>query len=412
MKFFSLIFKNLRRNPIRTVLTSLTVMVLVSIFCMIATSLSAVSDFMSEKSRDIILLITERYRMPSRFNRSYIEQMVRPGSVLSSQLRQIPGFHPEQYTTWQFIGFTLDPEMKDKDKVFLVIATVPDTIPKIKMFDLDKIDPKMCLKMKNPPGGLPNTGILMGPDRLAKLGKRVGDIFKAKSFTHSEGDSRIPIEMEFQVIGVLPPDSRWSQAAIMDYVYLDRVLHEKKNEFDGQVDMGLLMVDDQESAQHVSQAIEGNFRDLKCETFATAVTRFMAPMRDFFWGLKFVVAPAIVVVMMVVVANAIGITVRERTLEMAILKVLGYGRGRILFLVLGEGMLIGALGGLLGGGGTQLLVQAIGGIRLPEQSPFFVSWQAWWWGPALGAATACVAGLWPAWNACRIKVSEVFAKVA
>src|SRR5262249_38716405 len=162
--------------------------------CMIATSLSAVSDFMSEKSRDIILLITERYRMPSRFNRSYVEQMVRPGSVLSSQLKQIPGFRPEQYTTWQVAGFTLDLEMKDK--VFIVIATVPETIPKIKMFDLDKIDPKMCLKMKEPPGGLPNTGILVGSDRLAKLGKRVGDIFKAKSFTHSEGDSRIPIEME------------------------------------------------------------------------------------------------------------------------------------------------------------------------------------------------------------------------
>src|SRR5262249_37367397 len=202
-------------------------------------------------------------------------------------------------------------------------ATIPESIPKMS-FDLEKLDPNLCHLMKEPPRfRLPNTGLLVGAERLAKLNKHVGDSFKAKSFTHSEGSSRAPIEMEFEVVGVLPPESRWSQAAFMDYAYLDRVLHEKKNESDGQVDMALLMVDDQDSAQKVSQVIESNFRDLKCETFATAVARFMEPMRDFFWGLKFVVVPAIVIVMMVVVANAIGITVRERTLEMAIFKVLG-----------------------------------------------------------------------------------------
>ena len=37
---------------------------------------------------------------------------------------------------------------------------------------------------------------------------------------------------------------------------------------------------------------------------------------------------------------------------------------------------------------------------------------ALWWGPALGAAAALAGSFVPAWNACRVKVSEVFARTA
>src|SRR5262249_51233496 len=104
--------------------------------------------------------------------------------------------------------------------------------------------------------------------------------------------------------------------------------------------------------------------------------------------------------------------VRERTAEMAILKILGFRQGQILALVLSEGALIGAVGGLIGGGLTQAIVALSGGIDFGVGNPFFVSRHAWWWGPALGATTALLGGLVPAWNACKIRVSEVFARVA
>jgi putative ABC transport system permease protein len=97
---------------------------------------------------------------------------------------------------------------------------------------------------------------------------------------------------------------------------------------------------------------------------------------------------------------------------MAILKVLGFDKVKILTLVLGEGVLLGLVGGLIGGGFTQAIVYTVGGIPMGEGAPFYVSGHAWWWGPAIGAATALLAGIIPAWNACSVKVSEVFAKVA
>lgn len=413
MKFFLLIFKNLRRNRIRTVLTALTVVLLVAIFCLITTILGMVDGFMAEKSRDIKLIVTERYRIPSRFDRGYVEQIIHPSSTLNRQLSKIPGFDAKKYTIWKFAGFTLDLEMKDKDKTFFLIATFPETIPYM-TDDLEELDPELCRKMKNPPSGLPNIGILLGQERMKKLKKKIGDKFPAKSFTHFTGSGiRLPIEMDFEIVGELPPDSRWAALGMMDLQYLDRVLKDKKSDSDGKVDIAWLMVDDQTSAEQVSKTIEHTLPDLKCETLATAITRAMEPQKDFLWGLKFIVVPAIIVVMTVVVANAISITIRERTTEIALLKVLGYGRSKILGLIVGEGMLIGILGGLLGGGGTQALVYAIGGLQLGDAGPrIYVSWDVWWWGSALGACAALLGGFLPAWNACQVKVSEIFAKVA
>ena len=60
--------------------------------------------------------------------------------------------------------------------------------------------------------------------------------------------------------------------------------------------------------------------------------------------------------MSLVIANAISISVRERRTEMAVLKVLGFGPRRILMLVLGEALLIGAGSGFLSVAATFLIV--------------------------------------------------------
>jgi putative ABC transport system permease protein len=262
----------------------------------------------------------------------------------------------------------------------------------------------------------------MGYDRLKKLNElrgmhlKVGDNLTVKSVSHRDGTAlRLPIEMEFEIVGVIgqtEETSRWSQTAFIDYAYLDRVLKDKKCELDGKVNIGWLMVDDQRAASQVAGKIEESMRDLKCETLATAYGRFLEPLKDFLRLLKFALAPAIAVVMTVIVANAIGITVRERTHEIAVLKVLGFGRVRVLALVLGEALLLGLIGGIIGGGVTHWVInKGVGGLPLGD-GHFFVSSNAWWWGPAIGASTAILGGLLPALGACSVRVSEVFAKVA
>src|SRR5262249_11637060 len=161
MKLLLLILKNLGRNPLRSTLTALAVVFLVAIFSMIATVLRFLDKTMEAKAADVPVVVTERYRYPSRFDRSFMEQIVRPGTSLNSQLTQIPGFHSDSYTYWHFIGFNVDPDMKDKNLQFFVIATLPEKIPT--MIDgVEGLDPAACELMKKPPRSrLDNSGIIV-----------------------------------------------------------------------------------------------------------------------------------------------------------------------------------------------------------------------------------------------------------
>lgn len=415
MKLIALILKNLTRNKLRTGLTALAIFALVAILTMIMTVVRFLENAMAEKAADVKSVITERYRIPSRFDRRYMGDIVNSGSALNDQLVEIDGFNPELYTTWTFLAFTLDLEMKDKDKVFFIIATKPEKLG-IMVDGLEGYDKdgKIHEMMVSPPrSNLPNMGIVMGPERLQKLGKKVGDVFKAYSISHRSGAGQ-PIEMEFEIVAELPGQSRWAQGAFMDVEYVDRVLKANKSDLDGKVNLGWLMTKDQKSAAAVAGTIESYLNDLKCETASSAVSRFLEPFKDLLWGVKFLLVPAIFVVMTVIVANAIGITVRERRQEIAVLKVLGFNARQILTLVLGEGLLIGVIAGALGCALTYVLVNAGGGIKIPIGffPIFLVPLEALTWGPIAGALTAFVGSFFPALSARRVKVVDVFSKVA
>ncbi|HXG08911.1 MAG TPA: ABC transporter permease [Gemmataceae bacterium] len=415
-RFFLLILKNLRRNPLRSLLTALAVVALVAVFSIIVHVLLFLEAFTTEKGKDVKLIVNERYRMMSVFDRRHVEDILSPSSPLGQELRRVPGFDPDKHTVWHFIGFTTDPEMKDKDRMFFAIATYPEKI--LTMTDHlepQHFDPGWVEWMRRPPvSGLDNAGMVMGATQLAKLNLRPGDRFRAKSTTHFDGTAlRLPIEMDFEIVGVMPEDSPWNETAFIDYAYLDRELRRRKNEFDGKVNYVWLQVPDQQSAEQVALLIEKSVPELRCETAASAYSRFMEPMKNILWGMKYFLVPAILLVMTLILANTFSLTVRERLMEMALLKVLGYRPWHILVLVLGESALVGLLAGLLGATFTYVAINYVaGGIRLTGMPALFMPLQIFWWGPVIGVATALLGGLLPALGAREVRVAEVFAKVA
>src|SRR5437762_9509979 len=67
---------------------------------------------------------------------------------------------------------------------------------------------------------------------------------------------------------------------------------------------------------------------------------------------------AVVFAILLVSANTMAMSIRERTREVAVLKTLGFTRGTILSLYIGEAVTISLLGGLLGATGATLLMIA------------------------------------------------------
>jgi putative ABC transport system permease protein len=131
--------------------------------------------------------------------------------------------------------------------------------------------------------------------------------------------------------------------------------------------------------------------------------------------MRYLLSPAILITMALVISNAISISVRERRTEMAVLKVLGYQPWQIMLLVLGEAVLVGVISGFVSAGITVVVVNNIlNGLKFPIAffPAFFIPKAALWWGPVLGAGTAIAGSFLPAWSARTVKVSEVFSKIA
>jgi putative ABC transport system permease protein len=89
-----------------------------------------------------------------------------------------------------------------------------------------------------------------------------------------------------------------------------------------------------------------------------------------------VVCAAVTFTILLVSANTIAMSVRERTREIAILRTLGYTPSEILGMVLGESVMIALLGGLLGMGVTFLLTNAAAAGAGPWGEMLKFRWEA------------------------------------
>ncbi|MFT3879936.1 MAG: ABC transporter permease [Gemmatales bacterium] len=364
MMLFKLILKNLYRNRMRSILTSLSIFFLVAILTLVGTVLRFLEDSMAEKEKDIKLIITERSDQDN-FSLRYMEDIIRADTQLNTMLRNIKGFDPDVFATWNFVAFTLDKQKIEKDTFLISVATQPDNMLRMTDGLEDFGNARQIVEwMKHPPvSGHENIGIIMGPERLKKLNKKVGDIFTAYVL---DPDPTVQQAYEFEVVGVLPATSRWTSFCFMDVEYLRRKLQSIKHPQAGKVDLGWLMVQSQEAATQVAHTISTYLPQVKCETLASAMGRFLESYKDLLFGIKYILVPAIYFVMTLIVANAISITVRERRKELAVLKVLGFSGNQILILVLGEGLLLGVLAGTVGSWSMYAIINLwMEGINIP-----------------------------------------------
>src|SRR5205085_2789348 len=101
------------------------------------------------------------------------------------------------------------------------------------------------------------------------------------------------------------------------------------------------------------------------------------------------ICSAVTFTILLVSANTVAMSVRERTREMAILRTVGYAPPEILRMVLGESVLIALIGGLVGMGVTFALTRAAAAGMGPWGEALKLRWQA----AVIVAAAAVVIGL-------------------
>jgi putative ABC transport system permease protein len=414
MKFLLLILKNLRRNKLRTVITSLAVMVLVLVVTMIWTVIYFLNNFTQQKSGNLKAIVTDRYNMQGQMPLSY-------ASPLSQGATRKPGDKvPTDSMSWQIYLGTLDPEKRTRENLVVLIAMEARQLPtkagkvvtyKGMIEDLDPLDKDLVDKL-----GETTTGCLLGRNRLHTLNKKVGERFKVS------GSRPAGIDLELEIVGVLPP-GRWDENAVMNARYLNAAIDtycrdhpESKPVLDRRIDMFWVEVGKKKDFPQVVEQINTSplftAPPVKCETFTSLVANYLDSFSGFIWFIEWVLVPGCMYSMVLLIANAISLNVSERLKEMAILKVIGFRPGHLLGLVLGEALLLGAGSGLVAGGLIYWIANTMfSGITMAGSEPFPVPWQAVLWGGSIGGVTALIGSFLPAWTACSVRVSQVLARV-
>jgi putative ABC transport system permease protein len=423
MKFLLLIPRNIVRNPMRSILSSLVTIVLVFVVTAVWSILALLDYVTQEKSENFRALVTERWSIPSRMPFSY-------GDALSRGAARRPGdIVPTDSMTWQFFVGTLDKEKITRENLLFCIAVEPSKV--LTMMDgLDLLEGEEHAEVQRYVDALDRTrqGVILGRNHAVNLlgqaqvapeaiiGKRIN----ASGLANFKG-----LELELEVVGLFPAGRYDTLAAIhRDYYNNSFDAYERKH---GQkhphaarnLNLVWLKVPDTASFDRLAAQIESapDFRNpaVKCETAASGYASFLGGFRDLIWGMRWLLAPACLFTILLVIANAISISVRERRLEMAVLKVLGFRPWQIVVLVLGESILLGAGSGFISSAGTYALINlGMGGLKFPVAffDRFLIPEAALWWGPAVGGLAALLGSFLPAWSARNVKVADVFAKVA
>jgi putative ABC transport system permease protein len=329
--------------------------------------------------------------------------------------------HPSDSMTWQFFGGSMDPARRDPKLRMFAFAMQPDKL--LTMMDgLDALQGEEKRKLEEAIEKMQanRASIIMGEDILKQIERQVGDKITLYGVNYSG------INLEFEIVGSFT-QARYAKSCAIDCEYLNAALDVYPSTHNGQqhpladktLNLVWLKVDDPEAYARVAEQIEGSadYRapPVKVEVSSNAIAAFLAGFRDIIWGMRWILGPAALASLSLIIANAISIGVRERRMELAVMKVLGFRPYQIMILVMGESLLLGGGSGLISSGGTYCVVNLIfGGINFPIAffPKFDIPLAAWWWGPAVGSAAAILGAIIPAWQACRVKVSEVFSKVA
>ena len=414
MKFLMLIFKNLRRNLVRSMLTGAGVMVLVFVITLIWSILGFLDMATSEKSANFKGIVTEKWSIPSQLPFSYASTLENGAAREESDVK------PMDSMTWQFFIGSVDKTNIGYSTFIFAFCMEPKKLLTM-MDELDSLQPGPRAELDKAIKAMEQNrqGIIIGQKRLAALEKKVGDRIKVFGINYRD------LELECEIVGTFPL-GRYDNNTCINRDYLNASLDAYKANkgkphplAEKTLNLVWVKVPTKDSFTKMSGQIDNSpmfaAPPVKIETASSGIANFLTAYKDLLMILRYLLAPAIIITLTVVISNAISISVRERRKEMAVLKVIGFQPNQIIFLILGEAILLGVVAGAISSIGTYFFVnRVLGGI--PFQIAFFSSFPvldgALWWGAAIGFITSFAGSILPALSTRSIKVVDVFSKVA
>ncbi len=321
MKVLKLVSKNATRHLLRTFLTVLGLAIAVMAFAIIRTSIDAWYAGANASSPNR-LVVTNNISLVFPLPLAYKEKIV-----------QLDGVTGLSWAQW-FGGTYVDPK-----NFFAQFAIDGESYLRLYSEYIIPPDQKETfLKERN--------AVIVGRALADRFGWSVGDPVTLIGTIY-------PGEWDFVIRGIYTgqeettDESQW----FMRYEYLDERMKVEMPGRAGQVGSFIVRIADPSRAARMSASIDSLFvnslAETKTQTEEAFQLSFVAMASSIVTGLR-IVSFMVIGIILLVLANTMAMTARERVSEYAVMKTLGFRPIHILGLIFGESLVIAGIGGLLG----------------------------------------------------------------
>lgn len=373
MKYAKLIFKNLLRNKLRTLLTISSLVVSVFLIISLATILTEFDRGTDEASP---LRLVSRHAVSLGF--------VIPMAHLQ-KMKTVPGVKEAMPFSW-FGGI-----YKDERNFFANFAVdarkLREVVPEIKMSDADW---QAFINDRQ--------GAIVGQKLVMLYGFTPGQRVTLKSPIYNQS-------VEFIVRGVYTGSDE--KTLYFHYEYLNELVPEWGKD---QVSTFSILANTPEDVPRVAQAIDSIFVNTDAPTktesereFALSFQTMMGGVKQFLYGIM----AAITFSLLLVMGNTMAMTVRERTKEVGTLKAIGFQRGTITALFLGEALLVACIGAGIGIAAAALVFNSVDlSLYIPNFISFVPTGQTLLAAFALSILVGLVSVIYSAYRVSGLTIAE------
>ena len=309
-------------------------------------------------------------------------------SAFEPRIRQIPGVRA--VTAYQWFGGVY----KEPKNFFARLAVEPDEFFRLKSELQLPEDQKQAFEHLR-------TGAIAGVTLAKKYGWKLGDRITIVGDIY-------PFNPELTLVGIYN-DPEDTDTLFFNNEYIRQAMLNTGRE--DQIGAFWVQADNAADVPRVAKAIDDEFGNSPYPTKTESEKAFALSFISFLGNVKLFLAAicgAVTFTILLVSANTISMSVRERVREVGILKTLGFTTGNILSIMVGEAVFIAGAGGVLGSLFAAFLCDSV--RRFPMTAGFFhdLTFTSGVAAAALGVALfiGLVSSLVPAWGAAKTSILD------
>ena len=370
-----LVFRNTLRNRRRTILTVASVAVCTCLVAILWTTYRYLEAPPEVDRTHLILSVTARTSVTIPLPVSY-----------QSQIAKVPGVAAAMPLFW-FDGRY----GKDADLVPALALDAQKLLAFLSNWHVPEDQLRTFVGERD--------ALVAGRKVVDKYDWKIGDHVHLRSPNYSD------VDLDLVLRAVYTSDSDESLLAL-HWDYLNEALgHPDKA---GQIWVLARSVDD---IPHVMDDIDTVFRNYPMETRTQTLKQLVVNFLSWLGNLKeimLIISGAVVFAVLLVVANTMAMSIRERTAEIAVLRALGFRSRQVLAMLAGEALTISLVGTALGLALAALVFRLMEGYHIGGAMPVHIRVDATTMALSLLAAVIISLGstLIPAHRAARFNVAE------